>query len=295
MALQSIKYPRDLVEINDESNPYDFENIFKLDSFSERRLSKRKFKILKILDPTIRKILHEGENVYYLTDGIRSSFLESYFIGWVAYYYNYMAFVFTSERVILIHLKSKRKKGAFVGEISYTDVESVYSSWFGNLGLKFHNKKKVLFKKVPRKDRKFLKEFLNPILEQSVSSEDTQLHGIRNLCPRCFTHILKYANLCPACSCKFKSPAVAGFLSFILPGLGDIYLGSRFLGFLELIIFISIWSGIIIGYIEELHDGSIIYGDLITILVVMFFIHGSDALKSRYLARKAIFPNENII
>ena len=294
MDLKKIKHPKELVEIKDESNPYDFENIFKLGTFGERRLSKRKLKILKVIDAPVREILHEEENVYYLTDGIRTSSLENLFIGWIAYYYNYMAFVFTSERVILLHLKSKRKKGAFVGEIRYTDIQSIHSGWLGNFALNFHSKKKVLFRKVPRKDQKFLKEFLNPILEQSTLNEDTVKSGIRNLCPRCFTYILNYPKYCPACSCKFKRPAVAGYLSLILPGLGDIYLGSKFFGFIELIVMLFIWAAIILGFIEE-YDGSYdIYVTLIPIIVVMIFVHGMVALKCIYLARKAIFPNEKI-
>lgn len=294
MDLKNIKLAAELVGIKDESNPYDFENIFKLDSFGERRLSKRKLKILKIINPTVRKMLKEGENVYYMTDGIRTSILENLFIGWIAYYYNYMAFVFTSERLILIHLKSKRKKGAFVGEIKYTDIKSIHSSLLGNFTLRFHNKKNVLFRKVPRKDRKFLKEFLNPILAQSASHADTIIPGLRNLCPRCFTHITDYPSLCPNCSCKFKSPVIAGCLSLILPGMGDIYLGAKFRGIIELIIMIFIWSEFILIIIEELKNGSNIYEYLIPIMIFMFIVHGSDALKSRYLARKGIFPNEKI-
>ena len=294
MDLKYIEHAKELVEIKDESNPYDFENIFKLDSFGERRLSKRKLKILKAIDPTVRKMLKDGENVYYMTDGIRTSSLENLFIGWVAYYYNYMAFVFTSERVILIHLKSKRKKGAYVGEIKYTDIESIHSSFLGNFTLKFHNNKNVLFRKVPRKDRKFLKEFLNPILGQAESNADTAIHGIRNLCPRCFAHITDYPSLCPNCSCKLKSPVIAGCLSLILPGMGDIYLGSKILGIMELAIMITIWAGFILGIIKEYPMGSNIYESLIPIMIFMFIVHGTDALKSRYLARKGVFPNEKI-
>lgn len=294
MDLKYIEHAKDLVEIKDESNPYDFENIFKLDSFEERRLSKRKLKILKAIDPTVIKMLKDGENVYYMTDGIRTSSLENLFIGWVAYYYNYMAFVFTSERVILIHLKSKRKKGAYVGEIKYTDIKSIHSSFLGNFTLKFYNNKNVLFRKVPRKDRKFLKEFLNPILGQAESNADTAIPGIRNLCPRCFTHLTDYPSLCPNCSCKLKSPVVAGCLSLILPGMGDIYLGSKILGFIELIIMIIIWAGFIVGIIEEYQMGYNIYESLIPFIVIMFVVHGTDALKSRYLARKGVFPNEKI-
>ena len=294
MDLKYIEHAKDLVEIKDESNPYDFENIFRLDSFGERRLSKRKLKILKAIDPTVIKMLKDGENVYYMTDGIRTSSLENLFIGWVAYYYNYMAFVFTSERVILIHLKSKRKKGAYVGEIKYTDIKSIHSSFLGNFTLKFHNNKNILFRKVPRKDRKFLKEFLNPILGQAKSNADTAIPGIRNLCPGCFTHLADYPSLCPNCSCKLKSPVVAGCLSLILPGMGDIYLGSKILGFIELIIMIIIWAGFIVGIIEEYQIAYNIYKSLIPFIVIMFVVHGTDALKSRYLARKGVFPNEKI-
>ena len=49
MDLKYIEHAKELVEIKDESNPYDFENIFKLDSFGERRLSKENLKFLRPL------------------------------------------------------------------------------------------------------------------------------------------------------------------------------------------------------------------------------------------------------
>lgn len=295
MNFKNIKHVKNLIETKGELNPYDFENIFKLDSFGARRLSKRKLKILKIINPTVKKMLKDGENVYYITDGIRTSNMENLFIGWILYYYNHMAFVFTSERVILLHLKSKKKKGAYICEIRYTDIKSIHSNLFGNFTLKFHNDKNISFKKVPRKDRKYLKEFLNPILEQAISNAATAIADIRNLCPRCFNYITDYPSLCPNCSCKFKSPVVAGYLSLISPGLGNIYLGSKTLGFMELIFMIIIWAGLITGIVKEYQRGSNISLFLfVPIMVFIFVLHGIDALKSRYLARKGIFPNEKI-
>ena len=153
----------------------------------------------------------------------------------------------------------------------------------------------ISFKKVPRKDRKYLKEFLNPILEQAISNAATAIADIRNLCPRCFNYITDYPSLCPNCSCKFKSPVVAGYLSLISPGLGNIYLGSKILGFMELIFMIIIWAGLITGIVKEYQRGSNISLFLfVPIMVFIFVLHGIDALKSRYLARKGIFPNEKI-
>ena len=76
--------------------------------------------------------------------------------------------------------------------------------------------------------------------------------------------------------------------------MGDIYLGSKIHGFIELTIMIIIWAGFIIGIIKEYQMGYNIYESLIPFILIMFVVHGTDALKSRYLARKGVFPNEKI-
>ena len=95
--LQEIKKPQELFEASISGSPYDFAQMFPMEKGSQRRLAKRKLKQLKVLDPIIRSMLHDGEEVIYLTDGIKVNNAEQFFIGWIMYYYNHNAFVFTND------------------------------------------------------------------------------------------------------------------------------------------------------------------------------------------------------
>lgn len=292
--LQKVESPEKLFETPASGSAYDFEQIFPLETRGQKRLAKQKLKQLKVLDPIIRSMLHEDEEVIYLTDGIKVSSAEQFFIGWMMYYYNHNAFVFTSERIIMIHVIKKKKLGRFVGSIRYEDLMQVKTSWTGSLRLKFRNKKQVLFTKIAKLDRAFIKSFLIPLVNDNAATVDKKASMIIDLCPACYTHVNdQSAAQCPQCACEFRTPKQAALRSFILPGLGDLYLGSA-LGYLEVLFMIFLWGATILGNIDLIAMGENPTEVWTGSLIFMGVIHVLDAIKSHYVARKGIFPVESI-
>ncbi len=289
MNIKTIKKAEELLELKDETLRYEFDNFIKVEKFGERRLSQKKLKLLWIIDPVIQTIIEEEEIVYFVTDGLRVSTFEQLFIGHVVYYYNLTAFVFTSKRILLIHLKSKKKRGVYIGNIEYADINKVSSSLLGSLLIKFRNGKSLTFAKVPRKDRKYLKEFLNSIVD-TTAQKDKSAKGIRNLCQKCFVEIEGIPRNCPSCNIEFKSPKKAAVLSFIMPGLGDLYLGSRVLGTIELLFMLYIWAVLITSALEEVGAGASMGITLLSLLIIFLIIHPLDALKANYVGKKGLIP-----
>lgn len=293
-VLQNVDKAEMLFEQPISGSAYDFEQILPMETRGQRRLAKNKLKQLKALDPIIRAMLHDGEEVIYLTDGVKVSSVEQFFIGWMMYYYNHNAFVFTSERILLIHVIKKKQLGRFVGTIRYEDLLQVKTNWTGNLRLKFRNKKQVLFTRVAKQDRTFIKDFLVPLVNDSSPTVDKQTAMIIDLCPACYTTVdNKNAAACPQCNCAFRTPKQAAIRSLILPGLGDLYLGSK-LGYLEVLFMLFLWTGTILGNLDLVAQGEDPMEIWLSSLIFMSIIHLLDAAKSHYVARKGIFTQEAI-
>jgi hypothetical protein len=239
-------------------------------------------------------MLHEGEEVIYLTDGVKVSSAEQFFVGWMMYYYNHNAFVFTSARILLIHVIKKKTLGRFIGTIRYEDLLKVKTNWTGNLRMKFRNKKQVLFTRVAKQDRKFIKDFLVPLVNDNNPAVDKQAAMIIDLCPACYTQVADKDTVeCPNCSCEFRTPKQAAIRSFILPGLGDLYLGSK-LGHLEVLFMLFLWFGTITGNLDLVAQGEDPIKIWLGSLIFLGIIHLLDAAKSHYVARKGIFTQEAI-
>ena len=291
MDLQSIQTPNELLERGSEQNTYEFDQFIKLDKMGERRSAKRKLKLLKLIDQEVRNIVDEDEKVFYVTDGVLVNTFEQFFIGWVAYYYNLSAFVFTTKRVILIHLKGLKKRGVYLRSIEYADMRAVKGSALSGFKIQLVNGKTLTFSRVPGVDRKALGGFLNQVLDGGAP-RDKQALGMRNLCPDCLSDYGEVlVGECHHCGMRFKTPRKAALLSLLMPGLGDIYLGSRSLGLLELCVMGFLWLSMIIGAIGEISAGVSIVGPLVMMAIVWIFIHPIDAIKSFHMGSKGLFPN----
>ena len=66
---------RDLLRLADNDTPYAFQSIFSDDGFRARRLSKKKFKLLRGIDEKLRGLLADGERVRFLTTGSELSLI----------------------------------------------------------------------------------------------------------------------------------------------------------------------------------------------------------------------------
>jgi len=132
-------------------------------------------------------------------------------------------------------------------ELPYASLLEVKSTWTGFCQLTLVNGKKHKLSRMPSADRKYLHGFLNGIVTQAaggagggagVSSALPGLRkgsdGLRHLCPHCFAAVPGKPAACPSCGGGIKSANNAAWLSLAFPGLGDWYLGYRWLAVMEM-------------------------------------------------------------
>jgi hypothetical protein len=130
--------------------------------------------------------------------------------------------------------------------------------------------------------RYMAKEFQQLIRERQPPVKDAKSAKAiaEDLCPSCFMPLAKNLLKCPKCKSAFKKPAKAFLRSLLLPGLGDIYLGHRLLGSLELLGSLVVWSIVLF---------SVLQGDqasLVVALMILVFYNCFDGLLTRHMARK---------
>lgn len=289
MSFENIKKPAELLALPADSTPYRFANFIRVDGFFRRRLAKRKLRVLKASDAAVRQLLRPGEEVFFLTDGIRTSLFEQFFIGWAAYFYNYMAFAFTNQRVIFIHLKGRKKRGAYLGQLEYDHLRKITVSMLGSFILKLTNGSAVVFGSVPRSDGKYLKNFLNSTIEGQAVLEKGAV-GIEHLCPRCFSSQTVGPKMCPSCGLALKTPRKAALLSLLMPGLGDIYLGSQTLGSLELAGMLFLWFTVGQATYSSIQEGADVVQAMTFPILFFLFLHPIDALKAHHMGKKGLLP-----
>jgi hypothetical protein len=119
---------------------------------------------------------------------------------------------------------------------------------------------------------------------QSRLSADKDLKGaapaLENLCPACFEAAPSGAEACPACQAAFKGVGKAALRSLLLPGWGDMYLGHRVLGALELLGSLFVWLLVLSMVLDGGSENLVVAG------VILVFYNGVDALLTRHMARK---------
>ncbi|NNG17858.1 MAG: hypothetical protein HKM89_15390 [Gemmatimonadales bacterium] len=279
---------QDLLVRRNEDDPYVFPSIFNNDSWRTRRLSTKKLKLLKRIDETLRPMLEQGEKVHFVSWGNRTSFWESYFVGWIAYSLNRRAIILTDSRILLVHVDRKSRPRIFRSQVKYLAIEALRWPLLGGMKLRLRRKKTHLFSHVPRTDRVQIREFVRrKQLEFRGYAADRS--DIQNLCPHCHKPVVGSPPKCLPCRVGFKSPTKAALLSLLFPGLGDLYLGHKPFAVVEIVFATLIWLGFLLPDPEAPTSLTV---KLIAAGVLFVFMHGFDALTTRHIARKGLYPSE---
>lgn len=276
---------QDLLDLDpaEHDAPYVFESIFRRDGWFARRLSKQKYKLLKRLDPRLRTMLEEGERVRFLTFGSRLAFWESYFLGVLGQLINRRAIALTDRRILLLQVDWRNRPRDMLAQIRYPSIDHIRRTFFGNLRFRLNDGRKHAFQGVPRSDRKLLHQ-LSDRMKTMVGSD---AGGLEDLCPHCFGVVDGRPPRCALCGGPFKSPRTAALRSLLFPGLGDFYLGHWKFAIWETLFAAIMWVSLLMpsGKIPPTPAQYAIIAAMIVLLV-----HVPDALATRYLARKGLYP-----
>lgn len=250
-------------------------------SYKNRR-NKFKLKILKAIHVTLDEMLQSDEEVIRI--GKATAYYPAEIFlgnGYLTMRYNYYAMASTSHRLLFINVNTKISKPThYYFQIPYNAIKKVSVGLFGrSLILHRHKGKSRIFTGIKRY---MAKEFLQSIRDrQRLAKVARPAQPIReDLCPSCFIPLAKNLLKCPKCKAVFKKPMTAFFRSLLLPGLGDIYLGHKLLGVLELLGSVVVWAVVIFSVLQGDRAG------LTVALLVLLFYHGFDGLLTRHMAQK---------
>lgn len=284
-ALGSVWKVEELLQREPDGLPYDYATIFPVNGFFVKRASQKKLVLLKGIDEQLRALLWPGERVVYLTSGVFFSFWESYFFGLPMYYLNRRALVLTTERLVLIQIDSSRKPRELRDQVPLRAIARFGRTLLGNTTIKLKAGKAYSVAYVPRRDRAALVGLGQR--HQATATRDSTTNAIEHLCPHCYVAVSEHPLECPNCRGRFKSAAKAGLLSFLFPGIGDIYLGHWRFAILEMIGAGFLWLVVA----TSLADDTMPLSEKLPILAAMvLFVHGADAISTRHVALKGHYP-----
>ena len=292
-TVESAKNYEELLGNSVAPSPYEYATLFKADGFMGKRRCKQRLKLLKAVDFKLRHILERGEKVHFITSGTTGSASERFLVGWVAYYLDRRILVFTSRRVLLLHVTARHRPMELVSQLPYANIAGVKSTWGGVCTIKLLNRVTINFQHIPATDRDFLVEFLTDIV-QLTNAPFEHARGIEHLCPHCYTFIPDFPRSCSSCKGEFKSARIAGLLSLLFPGLGGFYLGHRWTSTFELLGTVALWAGLIalplLGK-SDFFPKTLDPEYWMTIAAIVLVVHGIDAVVTHHFARKGIYPS----
>jgi hypothetical protein len=236
---------QEISETLGETSRYDLQTMFpERDGFLAHRRIKKKLKLLKNLMPALSTTLLDGEKVLYAAQGYVMYWWEQIFAGGVvAYYANITCLVLTDRRIIFVNSSSAGQQKHFRNQALYTEIQNVQMRSFLSSAskLKFKDGKTLAIGGFKGGDRKYLQQYIPELVSAMPKEAPRVERSIQYLCPHCPAIYAKLTDACGNCGTRFKSPKKAALMSLCLPGLGDLYLGHRFFGTLELIGSIIAW------------------------------------------------------
>ena len=241
-----------------------------------------KVKILMSVHAALTGILNEGEHVLSVGKGV--AYYPSELLlgnGWLTMLYNHYAIVCTTRRVVLINVNHRVNRPThYFFQLPYEDIKSVKRGWFGT-GLTITRIKgtRRIFNGIKAYQSKELKKVIES-MEKTPEDAENSKEGLEFLCPSCFVPLAKGLHRCPQCSTAFKSSTSASLRSLLLPGLGDIYLGHRFLGAMELMGSLIVWGIIVSLMLTGERNG------LFSALFLLMIYNGVDGLVTYHMAKK---------
>jgi predicted Zn finger-like uncharacterized protein len=237
-----------------------------------------KLKILRAVHQMLGKILKDGEKVMRIAKATAYYPAEILFgNGYLTMMYNHYAIICTNQRLLFININSRINRPThYLFQMVYEEIKKVKRGLSGILIIYRFKGKRRIFMSMKRYCSKELKHFIMDT-RGSMKGEQYSTEPLENLCPSCFVPLKKGLISCPHCKVDFKEPKKAFFKSLTVPGWGDIYLGHRALGTLELIASAVVWLTAVSLFLSEAKEAA---------LVLLLLYNGVDGLLTYHMAKK---------
>lgn len=224
---------------------FDLASVFGADKKGRYKHRKNTFKvkILTAVAETIRTMLEDGERVQHIAWGTAYYPLEIFFgNGWLTTLYNRYALAATDRRLLMIHTDHRLKRpGHYRFQMRYGEIRKIRRGLF---------RTSLILSRKKGKSRIFtaLKPYLSKEIHEHIQHRADSRQPVpegppsyEKLCPACNTALPDKLAACSGCRAEFKTVKRAVLRSLVLPGWGDLYLGHRMLGIIELLGSLFVW------------------------------------------------------
>ena len=184
----------------------------------------------KKLEPLLRHVLKSKETVLYIARcQWPMSMLEIFTSGWIAHLMNQATLVVTSDRIILIRIRSNGVPVGGLSQIGYHGIRSCKKTgWGQNLLCTYTSGKTEQFRNIGTMVCTKLMELIEKRRQDVHTTEHNERHY---LCPRCTATLAMHRYTCPNCNLLFRNPVTALKYGVMFPGGGFFYMRRRFFGF----------------------------------------------------------------
>lgn len=252
--------------------------------------NKFKVKILKAVGILLNKVLTQDEQVLRVAQGIAYFPAEIFFgNGYFTMMSNNYAILATNRRLVFINVNYRVTKPThYIFQIPYENIKKAsFGSIFSRIVFKSVKGKSRTFTYMKRYLVKELKEFINNKLTPITSAAKANAQA-ENICPACFLPVEQGFKACPYCEAQYKTPFAAFARSLTMPGWGDIYLGHKGLGTLELLGALVVWGLVISFVMKDLTAGqSIMQSENIMLAAfIIVFYNFFDGILTYFMGKK---------
>lgn len=275
-----------LTELNLVLSPeinYRLETMFpQLEGWFVNGAIKKKYKLVQQVEPLLKEMLLDKEEVLFVSKGIQNSFIESFFMGalW-AQTINHTVVVLTNLRLLCLRTNGKGKPKQTFWSIYYSQIKDLKSTIFGNSKIILKDGTKLIYKGFPKQDRKGMRNvFLEAYRLFEEKGFDPPVSQSRErLCGNCYEVVPRGDYDCDACQATFWRPSEIAIRSFVFPSWGDFVMKhypvaiAEMFGFLFLLMLMAV---------------AIAEGDFVFAGVLFLLANGGDALVTSIIAAKGL-------
>ena len=253
---------------------------------------KKKAKLIHLLEPTLIELLKPNERVLFVAKGVQHSFVESMFMGamWAAML-NQMAFVLTSDRVLMIRTDTRGNPKHQFWVIYYSEVDDIKTSWTGAVQLKLLDGKKPSFGGFPKADRAAMKAVFDTVLREHEESGYTPdaSQSMETLCCHCYDAVPEQSFACVTCGTTFWKPMELSLRSLLFPSWGDVLMKHYLFASMEMFGYL-IGLTIVIIMLTNSDGPDELIGGIAALAIFLLFAHGVDAMLTYMVGRKGLYP-----
>ncbi len=266
-----------LNELNLHLSPeinYRLETMFpKLDGMFVNRGIKKKCQLVQQIEPLLKAMLLEHEQVLFVSKGGRGLDLQR------------VIAVLTNLRLLCMHNTGDGEPSYPYWTIYYSQIDELKDTILQNPKLYLKDGTKLRLNDFPKQEHETLRDVFQEAAQrfQKEGLDPPVSQSRENLCGNCFVIVSKHASECDACGATFWPPFEVGVRSLIFPPWGSFLIRPYQIAFGELLSYALIGFSVLVFDVKDVPAVAVLAFVLISATAAMEY--SQIAAKGLYLKK----------